>query len=112
MLPDGADLHEPRGPLFDFFDLMEEVERLWIPLGEALFEIAFVAEVAAVEHVWVDVGPHFGKVRYVAHLAIEVRGGGNRDVGPDLRGARIRQRDRETFGAFEASSGFREGMLG
>src|ERR1700758_2463896 len=71
-LPDGADLHEPRGLELYVFDILEKFESRGVALGPQLLEVALETEVASVEHVGVDVAPDFGEVRDLADVAVEV----------------------------------------
>ena len=111
-LPHGAHLHEARGLLLDLFDVVEQFERLLFVLGEGFFEIAFVAEMAAVDHEGIDVAPHLGEVGHVAHAAIEVGRGRNRQVGADFAAA-ARGHGPERFrGSFDHRRCFRERVAG
>ena len=89
-LPDRFHLHESRGFRLHFLDIVEQLQRLRIALGQQLFEIALEPEMPPVKHVGIDVAPDLGQIRHVADAAVEVRRGGNRDVGAHLRASRLR----------------------
>src|SRR5579875_1027584 len=91
-LPDGAGLHERFGITLHLFHFVEQFERLWITLRQHLLEIAAKAEVPAVEHERVDIAPDFGQMRHAAHFAIEIRCGGNGNVGANLWTAPLSRR--------------------
>ena len=86
-LPHRPHFHEARGLPLHRFQVVEQLQRLGIALGQGLFEIPLVAQVPAIQHERVDVAPHFGQVRHVAHLAVEVRRGRNGNIGPHLGAA-------------------------
>ena len=90
-LPDRADLHELRGFLLHFFHIVEQFQRFRIALGQQFFEIALEPQMPAVEHERIDVAPDSVQVRDVAHAAVEIRRGGNRNIGADLGAARGRR---------------------
>src|SRR5579883_327158 len=83
-LPDGARLHEGFGITLHLFHFVEQFERLGITLRQHLLEIPAKAKVPAVEHERVDIAPDFVQMRHAAHFAIEIRCGGNGNVGANL----------------------------
>src|SRR6185312_5362276 len=83
-LPDRTRLHPGSGLALHVLDVVEQFQRFRIALRQQFFKITFETQMPAVEHERIDVAPHLSQMGNRPDFAVEIGGGGNRNVRPNL----------------------------